>query len=445
MSFRRYEVYRESGVAWLGSLPRHWWCGALKRGFNVRLGKMLQPERRHSTDELCPYLRAANIQPSGVDLSDVRLMWFSKEERAALEIRSGDLLVSEGGDVGRAASWVGSGAPHYFQNSINRVRAHDEHITRFVFYWIAMLKASGYIDVLCNKATIAHFTAEKLASIEVAYPPLEEQRSIAAFLDRETAKIDALVEEQRRLIELLKEKRQAVISHAVTKGLDPSAPMKDSGVEWLGEVPAHWEVTRLANAFREVAEPLLEELPILSVSIHHGVSDDELDEDDLERKVSRSEDRSKYKRVRPEDLVYNMMRAWQGGFGTVSVDGGVSPAYVVARPTRSVETAFVEWVLRTSQCVEEMRTRSVGVTDFRLRLYWEEFKDLKIALPPISEQQQVLKEIGAQVARYQSLAAAAEATIAFLRERRAALISAAVTGKIDVREHAAEPIALEPA
>src|SRR5437868_2568802 len=107
---------------------------------------------------------------------------------------------------------------------------------------------------------------------------------------------------------------------------------KDSGVEWLGEVPEHWDVMRMAHLFTEVAEPGTDELPILSVSIHDGVSDDELTPDELDRKVTRSEDRSKYKRVTPGDLVYNMMRAWQGGFGAVRVIGMVSPAYVVARP-----------------------------------------------------------------------------------------------------------------
>ena len=187
---------------------------------------------------------------------------------------------------------------------------------------------------------------------------------------------------QKRLIELLKEKRQAVISHAVTKGLDPNAPMKNSGVEWLGEVPEHWDVLRLGTLFREAADEGVDDLPILSVSIHHGVSDAELDEQELDRKVSRSEDRSKYKRVQPGDLAYNMMRAWQGGFGAVRVRGMVSPAYVVARPIADFATEFIEHLLRTPRAVEEMRRRSHGVTDFRLRLYWEEFKTIHIGLPP---------------------------------------------------------------
>jgi type I restriction enzyme S subunit len=246
------------------------------------------------------------------------------------------------------------------------------------------------------------------------------------------------VAEQQRLIELLKEKRQAVISHAVTKGLNPDAPMKDSGVEWLGEVPAHWDVLRLGALFKEVSEDGNDELPILSVSIHDGVSDRQLGDEEMERKVTRSEDTSKYKMVAPSDLVYNMMRAWQGGFGTVMVPGLVSPAYVVARPIRAFSSSFIEQVLRTSCAVEEMRRFSRGVTDFRLRLYWDEFKAIHVAVPPQGEQDAIMDHIESCTRAFDALTAEATRAIDLLQERRTALISAAVTGKIDVRGVAAE-------
>jgi type I restriction enzyme S subunit len=209
--------------------------------------------------------------------------------------------------------------------------------------------------------------------------------------------------------------------------------MKDSGVEWLGQVPAHWEVARQAQLFREIAEPGNDDLPVLSVSIHTGVSDGEVDPEDADRKITRSEDRSKYKSVQPGDLVYNMMRAWQGGFGTVTTLGAVSPAYVVARPLGDLETQFVELLLRTPQAVEEMRARSRGITDFRLRLYWEQFREIVIAIPPKEERIAILEFVLEEARKMEALSTQAEAAITLLQERRAALISAAVTGKIDVR------------
>ncbi len=313
-----------------------------------------------------------------------------------------------------------------------------------------LLPGSGpFVAAVLNTADYAPFvdgsTRDKLTQgsmmdIPLPWPPAEEQSRIIAFLSNETAKIDVLVAEQQRLIELLKEKRQSVISHAVTKGLNPDAPMKPSGIEWLGDVPAHWTVTRLTNLLAEVADTGSEALPILSVSIHHGVSDEELGEEDMDRKVTRSEDRSKYKRVKPGDLVYNMMRAWQGGFGSVTVEGMVSPAYVVARPRQTIVTPFIEHLLRTPQAIEQMRRHSRGVTDFRLRLYWSEFKDITVPLPSLSEAREICTRITELDAEFSRMTLACEDSIQLLQERRTALISAAVTGQIDVRG-LAEPAA----
>jgi type I restriction enzyme S subunit len=136
-----------------------------------------------------------------------------------------------------------------------------------------------------------------------------------------------------------------------------------------------------------------------------------------------------------------MMRAWQGGFGTVKVAGAVSPAYVVARPKEDLRTEFFEWTLRTPPCVEEMRRRSVGVADFRLRLYWDEFKDMRLALPPLDEQRRILELVSSEIDRFEALGGEAERAVELLLERRAALISAAVTGKIDVRDEASAMVA----
>ena len=190
---------------------------------------------------------------------------------------------------------------------------------------------------------------------------------------------------------------------------------------------------RLGTLFREVSDEGETDRPILSVSIHDGVSDRELDDIELDRKVTRSEDRGKYKSVEPGDLVYNMMRAWQGGFGTVKVVGMVSPAYVVARPCGCFETEFIEQQLRSPQAIEEMRRHSRGVTDFRLRLYWSEFKSISIALAPREEQITIATFLDTETTKFDTLTAEANHAIELLQERRSALISAAVTGKIDVR------------
>ena len=161
---------------------------------------------------------------------------------------------------------------------------------------------------------------------------------------------------------------------------------KSSDIDWLGEIPEGWEAKRIASIYYEAYESGNDQLPFLSVSIHSGVSDKELDEEDLNRKVNRTEDAKKNKYVMPNDLVYNMMRAWQGGFGTVLVDGMISSAYVVARPINKVNSRFIEFLLRTPNAIIELWRNSKGIVDFRLRLYWNEFKNIHICLPNPKDQ-----------------------------------------------------------
>lgn len=206
---------------------------------------------------------------------------------------------------------------------------------------------------------------------------------------------------------------------------------------WFGKIPDHWRVLRIANIFREVDRHPDPSLPVLSVSIHGGVSDKELTDNDRDRIVNLIEDRTKYQRVLPGDLVYNMMRAWQGAFGSVEVNGLVSPAYVVAEPHAEVRTKYIELLLRTEQAVEEVRRYSKGIADFRLRLYWEHFRNIRVCLPPIAEQDDVLHYIAFEKQRIDSLISRKKSFIELLREKKRSIIANILTnGNIDEIEKA---------
>jgi len=435
MSFPRYPKYKDSGVQWLEQVPEHWESPKLKSIAAFCGGGT--PSR-----EIMAYWNGD-------------IPWVSPKDMKAERIADAEESITDKGlrnsssnlvPPGRVLMVVRSGIlKHTIPVGINEVSVAlnqdmkalalnaEKCLSSFFLRWVQGLNDRLLLVWAKQGATVESIEHAYLADTIIPLPGVREQARIASFLNHETAKIDALIAEQQRLIELLIEKRQAVISHAVTKGLNPSAAMKPSGIEWLGDVPEHWEVTRMANVFREVAEPGSDELPILSVSIHHGVSDDEMSEDEMDRKVTRSDDKSKYVRVVPGDLVYNMMRAWQGGFGTVSVMGMVSPAYVVARPCVPIETAFVEYLLRTPKAIEQMRRHSKGVTDFRLRLYWDEFKNIRVALPPQPEARNICTHIASMVQEFEEVTVVTQNAILLLKERRTALISAAVTGQIDVR------------
>lgn len=436
MSFPRYPEYKDSGVEWLGEVPAHWEVKRLRNATALNPSKSEIAQLPRDTE--ISFLPMEAVGDDGT-LNLDRTRPIGEVETSYTYFREGDVTIAKITpcfENGKGAVMRGLHNGHGFGTTeLIVVRPSEGKTTSdylhllFTSHPFRLLGEASMYGAGGQKRVPDDFVRDFAA----AFPPLEEQTAIATFLDRETAKIDALVAEQEKLIALLQEKRQAVISHAVTKGLDPNVPMKDSGVEWLGEVPGHWSVTRIANLYREVSELGSEDLPILSVSIHDGVSDKELNEAEMDRKVTRSEDRSKYKAVAPGDLTYNMMRAWQGAFGTVAVQGQVSPAYVVARPKLEIQTTFVEQILRTPKAVEQMRRHSRGVTDFRLRLYWEEFKNIRIALPSVGEQREILKKIASGIGRFEELIDQARTAITLLQERRTALISAAVSGQIDVR------------
>lgn len=268
---------------------------------------------------------------------------------------------------------------------------------------------------------------EFVRDYRVLVPPIDQQRIIADYLDWETARLDGLVAAKERVLGLLVEKRQALITRAVTLGINPNASLRDSGIPWLGEIPAHWETRRVAWLFRERDERGEPDLPLLEVSINAGVALREFSEDRIE---STAADFNTYKVARKGDVVFNKMRMWQGAVGIAPEDGLVSPDYTVAAPSGTLSSDYAGQLFRTEQFSAECARRSHGIVWDRLRLYWDGFRNIALPLPPQSEQRAILVYIENETGKLDALRAATERTIALLKERRAALIAAAVTGKI---------------
>ena len=304
----------------------------------------------------------------------------------------------------------------------------------FYAYYMRHLALSGFLVSLAKgiRERSTDFRFNDFAELEVPFPTLAEQRAIVSFLDEKCAKADGAVKIKEDQIALLRERRQIIIQDAVTRGLNPAAPMKDSGIDWIGQIPAHWDVRRNFTLFRESKRSGNANLPVLSVSIHSGVSTEELSEEENIRSAIKIEDRTSYKEVLPGFVAYNMMRAWQGGIGSVSVHGMVSPAYVVAEPIAEIDATYFELLYRTSVYIWQMDAASKGITDFRKRLYWDDFRNLVTILPPMAEQREITQSIEAMTAKINSGIAIKERQIAALKEYKTSLINAAVTGKIKV-------------
>ena len=275
--------------------------------------------------------------------------------------------------------------------------------------------------------------AADLGDIPVHLPPEPNQRTIAAYLDRETARLDVLVAAKERVLGLLAEKRWALIARAVTRGLDPRTPLRDSGIPWLGEIPARWETERARWLFRERDERSdTGEEELLTVSHLTGVTPrSEKDVNMFEAATTEG-----YKICLSGDLVINTLWAWMGAMGVAPEDGIVSPAYNVYEPGARLDPGYVDALVRLPVFAQEVTRYSKGVWSSRLRLYPEGFFAVPLPVPPLSEQCEIVAHIANGTRKLDELRAATERTTVLLKERRAALIAAAVTGQIDVEQAA---------
>jgi restriction endonuclease S subunit len=311
----------------------------------------------------------------------------------------------------------------------------SEIIGPFLFWSLKAKPTCEAFGLAAQGVTRYGLTLNGIGSVNIPVPGIATQKAIAAFLDRETARIDKLIAKKERQVELLHKRAKQAVAELVTGATVEGMATVETGLDHIPRIPAHWSLLRAGHLFHEVAEPNTDDLPVLSVSIHTGISDRQLDDEERDRKVNLIEDRSSYKCVRPGYLAYNMMRAWQGAVGVSTVDGAVSPAYVVAKPTRDLHSLYYQFLLRTPPFIEQMRQGSKGITDFRLRLYWEQFRLIMLPVPPLEEQRRIAAEAERELAHADEVAARIVRSVALLREHRAALITAAVAGQIDIREN----------
>ena len=421
-----------TSVPWQPCEKTGWPAVQVKHMFDTALGKMLQPQPASDDDIEAPYIKSLHVQWRGVNFEDLPTMWASPMDIEQLELRIGDLMVCEGGEVGRGALVLSDPPPLcIFQNALHRVRARELNDVRYLNYCLKQASEAGWFDVLCNRATIAHFTVEKFRELRIHLPSSEVQRLIANYLDRETARIDGLIAEKERMLALLEEKRAALISRIVTRGLDPNVPLKPSGQEWLGEIPAHWRVERAKNLFTvrdERSDDGSEEL--LTVSHITGVTS----RSEKDVYMFEADDKAGYKRCMPGDLAINTLWAWMGAMGISPLAGIVIPDYHVYTSKGKLLTEYVDLLCRSLPFVAEVSRWSKGVWSSRLRLYPENYFEMRLPVPPHDEQAAIVRAVEADQRKANALRESLQLSITLAKERRAALITDAVTGQIPLEE-----------
>ena len=274
-----------------------------------------------------------------------------------------------------------------------------------------------------------------IGNIEIPVPPLTIQSEIVKRLRDQTTQIEALINSKQRLLDVLAEKRRALIANAVTRGLNPDAPIRDSGIDWLGQIPSHWQTENTRWLFKEIddrSEDGSEEL--LTVSHLTGVT--KRSEKDVNMFLAESNEG--YKRCRAGDLVINTLWAWMGAMGVTPHDGIVSPAYNVYRPVQAFDPDYLDLLVRTPLFVTEITRYSKGVWSSRMRLYPEGLFEASLPVPPLAEQMTIVRSISEQVQRMDALGEATKVTASLLEERRTALIAASVGGHANTNKNQLE-------
>ena len=392
----------------------------LKYAATITLGKMLQNDASSLQDVELPYVRAASIGQDGkLRYSDAKTMWFKPNEIEMLSLLKGDVLVVEGGDVGRSIVLSQDEPGWGFQNSINRVRPFPGNDGRFLQYQIEHLRACGYLRLICNAVSFHHLTAEKLAAVQIRVPTSSQQQGIADYLDIETAKIDHLIAKQRELISLLEERLSAFMEDALVKGIshDNASPM-----EWR-------RVKHLFKLRDERNHLEREEVTLLSLYAKHGVRKYDEIEERTGNPVRTVQD---YKCVHAGDIIVNIILAWMGSNGRSPHDGVISPAYDIWTPLEGVSSRYYHYLFRTKWFSGECYKRGKGIMMMRWRTYADQFGDIRVPFPTQQEQDYLVNLIEREESQVQNLISKCQRMIDLLQERRSALITAAVTGQIEV-------------
>ena len=445
--FRRYPDYKDSGLEWLGEIPAHWEVKRLKTVACVQLSNVDKKSKEGELPaRLCNYVDIYynDTITDGLDFMEATA---TPEQLQRFLLRGGDVVITKDSE-----SWNDIAVPAVVGEGLQDVVCgyHLAHIRPgpdldgpFLARQFSAIGPRDQFHVAANGITRFGLGGATIRTGLFPIAPIEEQRTIAEFLDRETAKIDALMAKKERLIELLQEKRTALITRAVTRGLDPNVPMKDSGVEWLGEIPRHWEVKRLWHLTprdRKIMYGIVLPGPNVDAGVpivKGGDVSTRLKLDALSRTSFEIESRHVRSRLRGGDLVY----AIRGSIGDVGVVPdeleGANLTQDAARVAHTKATlgSWLLYALRSKGVFGQLEAGALGATIKGINI--RDLKRARVPVPPKSQQVEIARSLTEEVRKFEDLSSRVRRAIDHLNEYRTALISAAVTGKIDVRKEAA--------
>lgn len=426
-----YESYVDSGVSWIGQIPESWSISKIK--YQSDINKFNLAENTNPDYEI-QYIDIGNVSSEGKINELQKYTFENAPSRARRIVNEHDILISTVRTYLRAITSIGEIANNVICSTGFAVLSPK--CTIDPLYLAYLVRSEMYIDEIVSRSTGVSYpaiNASEIAALECILPDLNTQFKIGKYLDKKVKEIEGLIQNKNKLINLLEEKRQAMITEAVTKGLNPNVKMKDSGVEWIGEIPEHWEEKKIKYIFYEVNERNTnDEATLLSLFTSIGVRPRSM----MEQKGNKAQTVMDYKIVRNGDIVVNKLLAWMGAIGISDYDGVTSPDYDVYRALNpsNVSNKYYHYYFRSHYFKGDCFKYGRGIMMMRWRTYPDQFKSIPVPLPPYSEQVEIANYLTEKEYEIEFAINETQSFINKLKEYSQSLIYEAVTGKIDVRD-----------
>ncbi|MBD2780668.1 restriction endonuclease subunit S [Xenorhabdus szentirmaii] len=427
----KYESYKESGFEWIGRIPAEWEISKLGTClFPVSIKNhselpLLSITREHGVIERDLEDQESNHNFIPDDLSGYKLLKKGQFGMNKMKAWQGSYGVSK---------YTGIVSPAYF------VFVFVKQINPDFFNWAIRSKLYvSYFGCASDGVRIGQWDLSKtrMKGIPFILPNKQEQTLIANFLDKKTAQLDEVIAIKEKQISLLKERKQIIIQKAVTQGLDPNVPMKDSGVYWIGLMPEHWKISKLGSCLSPVSIKNCPNLPLLSITREQGVIERDIEDQESNHNFI-PDDLTGYKLIRKGQFGMNKMKAWQGSYGVSKFTGIVSPAYYVFNFTISINPDFFNWAIRSKLYVSFFGSASDGVRIGQWDLSKSRMKNIPFLLPCEKEQILLANFLDEKTAQIDEVISIKENQIEKLKEYKTTLINSAVTGKIKITPEMAE-------
>ena len=425
--------YKDSGIEWIGQIPKEWDLARFKFVSEMYTGNSLNEQQKElysSSDSgnTLPYISTKDVERDIEKIDyDGGIRIPLHVDKFAIAPKNSVLLCIEGGSAGKKVGYTNQDV--FFVNKLCCIKTLNN--SRYFYYFIL---SNSFIEPFMQniQGLIGGVSVSTLKNFVISIPPVYEQQKIANYLDKVCGEVDEMVKIQEQMIEELKTYKQSIITEAVTKGLNPNVPMKDSGIDWIGQIPEHWEIRRIGNLFKlrdEKNYKPMDEVQLLSLYTGIGV----FPHGEQEERGNKAITVEGYKVVHKDDIVVNIILAWMGAIGVSNYDGVTSPAYDVYIPDLSnVVPHFFHYVFRTQGIAGECYKYGRGIMMMRWRTYSSEFKLISVPFPSMEEQQLIANFLDTKCAEIDALIAIKQTKIDELKEYKKSVIYEYVTGKKEV-------------